>query len=387
MLIVFDIDETLVQYMPHKYNDLWQERKHMFNENSYVEISDNGKTSVVIFRPKLEEMMNLFKNDSFFVPALWTYSERDYSEFIGNEIIKRYGLPENFFLFKKGAEDIDEDVGIPKDLNVIYEEYPEFNKFNTILVDDRYGNINNDSNMYNGLCIQPFAPFGAEKTREIIEESRFKKELNDNIFTSVIKIATAIKKDIIGCDDEDYASAFATEPVFTEKRVKRMGLSQFYQTFAVKFTNVVSVGVPYLTNKFILIPKYNKYPLKMGGKNRSKKGKRSNGRGGTFKVTSRVAQPLGRAALTIGQEYGKDWAQTKAPNVASGLYNNPSLINDTRFMMTGTKPLPKPKSMQNMNVENIDPNSENINPNMMGGKRYTRRNRRNGRRYSRRYKK
>lgn len=286
MLIVFDIDETLIQYIPSKYNELWLERKEKFEEGSYVEMDKgNGKTDVIIFRPKLEKMMKMFVEDKFYVPALWTYSEREYCEEIAKTIIARYNLPEDFFLFKKGAEDIDEEVGIPKDLTVVYEEYDgKFNKFNTILVDDRYGNINNESNEENGLCIQPFAPFGAEKTREKLSEGDLKKQLKDDVLESVIKIAKAIKKDIEGCEDEDYELGFRTETVFGEKRVKRMGLEKYMQTFAVKFKRVVSIGVPYLTRKFIIIPDYEKYGVKMGGRKRTVKRKNmGKGKGKTNK--------------------------------------------------------------------------------------------------------
>lgn len=265
MLVVFDIDETLIQYVPHKYNALWEERKASFAEGSYMELISGDKKDVIIFRPHLEKMMRLFRDDPFFVPALWTYSEREYCDIIADAIIRRFQLPEDFFLFKYGAEDIDEDVGIPKNLSKIYETFPQFNKFNTILVDDRYGNINNEVNIFNGLCIQPFAPFGAEKVRTQLDDRAFRKELGDKVFDSVIKIVGAIKRDIMGCDEEDFRNAFATEAVFTEKRVKRMKLDAFFKTFAVKFTKVVSIGVPYLTKNFILIPDYHKYSEKMGG--------------------------------------------------------------------------------------------------------------------------
>ncbi len=281
LLIVFDIDETLIQYIPNKYVDLWESKKSLFPTDSYIEETNSeGKKTVIIFRPKLRQMMQLFKDDPFFVPALWTYSERDYSNAIANVIIDHFQLPQDIFLFRYGAEDIDEGTGIPKDLEQIYQNFPQFNKFNTILVDDRYGNINNESNINNGLCIQPFAPFGPEKVRENLPPKEFDKQLKDNIFESVIKIAQQIKKDIKGCDDEDYDAAFSTESVFSEKRVKRMKLDVFYQTFAVKFTQVVSIGTPFLTNKFILIENYDKYPKKMGGrktqKNKKNKNKRTN---------------------------------------------------------------------------------------------------------------
>jgi len=277
LLIVFDIDETLIQYVSDAYIPLWEERKSSFPEGSYVEqVSSSGKKNVVIFRPRLEKMIKLFKNDPFFVPALWTYSERDYCNSIADTIIKHYNLPEDFFLFRYGSEDIEEDeMEIPKNLTKAYANFPEFNKFNTILIDDRYGNINNEVNMYNGLCIQPFAPFGAEKKRERLTDRLFRKQLADKAFDSVITIAQAIKKDIEGCDEEDFKVGFTTESVFMPKRVKRMNLESHVKTFAVKFKDVVCVGVPYLTRHFILIPDYHSYSEKMGGGGRKQRTRRN----------------------------------------------------------------------------------------------------------------
>lgn len=184
-------------------------------------------------------------------------------------------MPQDIFLFKKGADDIDDEI--PKNLKSVYEEFPEFNCFNTILIDDRYGNINNESNVDNGLCIQPFAPFGPEKIREILPPTQFENEMNDSIFSQIMYILNDIKNDIEGCDDEDYRLGFDTEPVFSSKKIKRMKLERFVQTFAVKFKEVISVGTPYLTNKFILIKDYNKYAKKMGGfmkNNKTRKRKR-----------------------------------------------------------------------------------------------------------------
>jgi NLI interacting factor-like phosphatase len=268
MLVVFDIDETLIQYIPGKYRSLFEQKKSKFPQGSYVE---DGQ-SIILFRPGLEQMMNLFAKDTFFVPALWTYSENEYCNGIAEAIIKRFNLPEDIFLFKKGAEDIDDEI--PKNLKAVYEEYPEFNCFNTILIDDRYGNINNESNVDNGLCIQPFAPFGAEKIREILPSAKFDAEMNDSILSQIMYILKDIKNDIEGCDNEDYQIGFDTEPVFCPKRIKRMGLEKFVQTYAVKFQDVISVGTPYLTNKFILIKDYNEYPKKMGGFKKTKRHKK-----------------------------------------------------------------------------------------------------------------
>jgi len=277
LLVVFDIDETLIQFIHWKEVDDVKSKLDALDPDTYVtETDSNGKTSYIIFRPHLKTLMNLFKTDPFFKPALWTYSEREYSNNVGNAIIQKYGLPEDFFLFRKGSEDIENDPDeIPKNLKMIYQEYPEYyNTFNTILIDDRYGNINNDSNRFNGIVIQPFAPFGTEKKRELLTGSKFESELNDNVFLSIINIMKKIKKDIMGCDNDDIKSAFKTEAVFSEKRIARMKLESYIQTFATKFTEIISVGVPYLTSKFMLIPpEYSKF-AKRGGRRSTKKQKK-----------------------------------------------------------------------------------------------------------------
>ena len=283
LLVVFDIDETLIHFIPHKYFPIWEKQKKYFNEDMYLEqTNEAGKKVCVIFRPHLKEMLDLFKTDTFFKAALWTYSEKSYCEWIAKVLTEKYDLPEDFFLFKKGAEDIDEDVGIPKNLEVVYEEFPEYNKFNTILVDDRYSNINNESNKENGLVIQPFAPFGPEKVRVKLSVKNFTIQLKDNVFLHILDILNIIKHDIQNCEDDDVRVALTKEPVFLEKRINRMKLAEYYQTFAVKFKKVASVGVPYLSKNFIMIPDYEKYTV--GGKRKRTKKRKMNKKKTTIKT-------------------------------------------------------------------------------------------------------
>jgi hypothetical protein len=99
-------------------------------------------------------------------------------------------------------------------------------------------------------------------------------------------------------------------------------------------------------------------------------------KGGMIGTLKKAAQPLGRATVILGKEYGKDWAQQKAPKVAKGIYNDPSLATDTSFILTGTKkfPTPTPRSIPQFDINDIDiDNSENINPNIMKGGKTKRR--------------
>lgn len=99
---------------------------------------------------------------------------------------------------------------------------------------------------------------------------------------------------------------------------------------------------------------------------------RSNHAGGMIKT-------LGQAAVTVGKSYGEDYLKSKSLKVAEGVYNNPSLLKNPKFMVTGNKSLPPPNLYNVYNKENINPNvfnkynnyddydaenSENINPNI-----------------------
>ena len=75
-----------------------------------------------------------------------------------------------------------------------------------------------------------------------------------------------------------------------------------------------------------------------------------------------VAKPLGKATVALGESIGKDYLQNKSLKVAKGIYDDPSLATNSSFIMTGIKPMSKPK-IQIYDKENIY-DSENINPNI-----------------------
>lgn len=258
LLIVFDIDETLIHYMPSKYYHLWIEKKHLFPKKSYVEITKkNGTKDVIIFRPHLQQLFDyLHANRETIKVAIWTYSERDYATSIAETLMRRYNLPPDFFLFLKGGEDIDDENDYPKNLKIIFKEYPEFNVFNTILVDDRYTNINHSVNEKNGLLIEPFAPFGTEKTRVLLDNAVIQNMVtNDRVMLDAKRIFEAVYKDIMGCDETDIDEGFYTEPVFSS-RIVRMGLEPYLQSFAIKpqrVDRIVSIGTPYLSPEFLIV--------------------------------------------------------------------------------------------------------------------------------------
>lgn len=250
LCVVFDIDETLIQFIPKKYVSLWdglsEEMKSKFRK-----IDSNG--SIILLRPNIAELFDYYKNNNIRV-ALWTYSEREYSEGISKILIRELSLPEDFFLFTWGSEDIDaSESGMAKDLTDVYRAFPNFNTFNTFLVDDAYRNLYHTSNQHNCILIQPFAPFGVDKVRVDIGEEAQSRMSQDTIFTDLMEISKKVLSDITNCDDEDIEYAFTTEPVFSEKRVKRMGLTNYFKEYAVSFVNMLTIGTPHTSNKFVMI--------------------------------------------------------------------------------------------------------------------------------------
>jgi hypothetical protein len=264
LLVVFDIDETLLQFIPKKYASIWEQRESAFRPEQYVVKGGN----IIIFRPWLEDLFAyLQKNRKFFKVALWTLSEREYCDDIATVLTNRFGLRSNFFLSKKGYEDNDEDAP-PKDLTQFWREYPQYNTFNTVLIDDRYANMNHAINRRNGIAIQPFAPFGTEKQRELLPESEFAMQLRDDVFKNLIDILEKMKADIKGCTSSEVVEALTTESLITPQRIKRMKLDAFMQPFATKMENIMRIGMPYVTHDYALV---KRSATMHGGRKKSKK--------------------------------------------------------------------------------------------------------------------
>src|SRR6056300_804250 len=107
LLVVFDIDETLIHFLP----------KQKINNTNWKELSDEEKAQfnniaprddhAALLRPYLCDLFRFFNaNQDKYAVALWTYSEQEYAEDIGGMISEHCGLPEDFFLFKWGLEQI-----------------------------------------------------------------------------------------------------------------------------------------------------------------------------------------------------------------------------------------------------------------------------------------
>jgi hypothetical protein len=279
LCVVFDIDETLIHFVSKKYRNLWDNLSEPIK--SRFNIIESGE-NIIILRPHIQELFEYFKTRPKIKVALWTYSEKQYSEEIARILSKEFHLPPDFFLFTWGAEDMEtstdtyESSGLPKDLRKIYDQFPNFNTFNTFIVDDLYKNIKHEININNSILIEPFAPFGTSKIRNSDIGSEEQTNLsNDTSFLILREICEKSLRDILNCDTRDIDDAFDSEPIFIAKRVKRMKLSSYLKTYAINFLRMMTIGKPRQTNDFIMVSQDYGNFVKGGTRKRNKKRKKS----------------------------------------------------------------------------------------------------------------
>ena len=282
MCVVFDIDETLIQFVHSKHRArVWDilsdDEKAVFN---YAEKGGH----IIIFRPRLKELFAYFKkNHSRIKVGLWTYSDADYCKDIANEIIKYADLPKNFFLFLLSDQDMTDH---PKDLNVIYNMFPYLSSFNTFIVDDLHKNITHKANKENCVIVQPFAPFGVVKERELLTEMALRRSTDDDIFKTLEIICKKVHTDIDGCDKADLDNLVNNpEPVFSVKRVKRMGLQNFLKKYATKTISLLTIGDPHQSKDFFDLDNAGSRLTLAGGARKT--GRRTRRRRRTLRKTQR----------------------------------------------------------------------------------------------------
>ena len=250
LCVIFDIDETLIHFINGKYRDVWEKNTQLHKEFTSV---DNGK-HVILLRPYIKQLFKYFSSNPNIKVGLWTYSEQDYSESIATTLIRELELDPDFFLFTWGAEQMDDSPnGLPKDLEQVYAEFSQFNKFNTFIVDDLPGNIMHEISQDNCILIQPFAPFGIAKQRSLQSDNVIQTNKQDTILKQLQGICEKVLTYIDGCSEEDIDDSFTTEPVFAAKRVKKMKIGNFCKKFAYKFIRLMTIGKPYETDKFIML--------------------------------------------------------------------------------------------------------------------------------------
>jgi hypothetical protein len=252
ILVVFDIDETLIQFINTQAYHHWLKFRSEASEEDIsrfdrmIEFNDYPEQNqVVLFRPGLREFLEMAKENGRIKLAIWTYSEQTYANRIAREICDKFGIEKEAdpFIFKYSSDQIDDDI--PKSLKQIWNDPnfgSKFNKFNTFLVDDRYENLSHKTNNRNSILIQAFAPFGEiKKTRQAMTPGLLTKAVNDNIFSVLTEISNKILEDIDGCSADEVAEALKSESVFAPKCMKRRGLSEYDKEYE-KDVKLVTIG-------------------------------------------------------------------------------------------------------------------------------------------------
>lgn len=269
LCVVFDIDETLIHFVQKQYRHIWDGLDESI-KNKFDTI--NFREHLIILRPHIRTLFYYFKQTPNIKVGLWTYSERQYSEDIAKILSEELNLPSDFFMFTWGAEDMDSSE-LPKDLTKVYANFPNFNTFNTFIVDDLYKNIRHEVSINNSILVQPFAPLGTSKVRSDIGVEKQTKLINDNIFIELKQICQKALNDIVNCDEEDINESFESDSIFNPKRIKRMQLDSFIKTYAIKFIKMMTIGEPMQTNEFILVNQNYGMHVK-GGTNTKKRNKK-----------------------------------------------------------------------------------------------------------------
>tara|TARA_Y100000768_G_C23961623_1_gene675707 strand:- start:518 stop:1531 length:1014 start_codon:yes stop_codon:yes gene_type:complete len=257
LLVVFDIDETVIQFLnknAYKYFKNMDEKMKIDLTKNILFKDIEDKEQCILFRPGLEDFFNYVeKHKEYIKIALWTYSENEYAKTMKEELIEKYNLDEDIFLFTWGYEDMYEDddsIEYPKDLELIWnddkrhelqEEYNGesdekrfgnvYNKFNTIFLDDRYGNVKHEKNRRNSILVQGFEPFGYTKVREPITKKLLKIAKGDNILSKLIEILENIKKDHEGCTEEEKCDALKAEYIFEPSKLERKNLNHYLKEY------------------------------------------------------------------------------------------------------------------------------------------------------------
>jgi len=107
----------------------------------------------------LDKLFDYFKASSFYRVALWTLGTFHHAQRISIVLTRLFKLPRDFFLFVWDMKDVV-DVDYTKDLNQVYEMFPDYRSHNTVLIDDNGDNIYHIRNYQNGMLMPAFGTPG-----------------------------------------------------------------------------------------------------------------------------------------------------------------------------------------------------------------------------------
>ena len=159
--LVFDIDETLLQYGPD----------HFSPQNFEYEENLIGKDRMVI-RPGLKKFIEFVKsNGEKIILGIWTYGTKEYAEKVVERIEQKYNNSEPLFQFVYSRENMSPGM-LDKELDFIVDKHPELGitKANTFLVDNRPANVIHKKNRNNGIIVESFTGDPGKKDAKMFEK-------------------------------------------------------------------------------------------------------------------------------------------------------------------------------------------------------------------------
>ena len=133
--IIFDIDETMIQFLhnPSAINK-WHAYKQIFKDRIEAQEID---AYILLFRPGLRDFIQYTRDHNIDI-AIWTYGSESYSKMIEVAITKYAGFEQSPFTFVYSNKEIEVDLANnrgEKDLRRIYEAFPgKYTPANTFLL-------------------------------------------------------------------------------------------------------------------------------------------------------------------------------------------------------------------------------------------------------------
>ena len=145
--LVFDIDETILQYQPKDFTP----QKFDYETNLF-------EKDKIVFRPGLQKFIDYVNsNGEKIILGILTYGTKEYAEKVVERIEKRYNQGEKLFRFVYSRENMSPGM-LDKELNFIVSNHSDvgITKANTFLIDNRPANVIHHKNRNNGIIVESF---------------------------------------------------------------------------------------------------------------------------------------------------------------------------------------------------------------------------------------
>jgi TFIIF-interacting CTD phosphatase-like protein len=192
--IILDLDSTVISSLRP-----WVKQPKGLIGHDMAGDDDEQIEYIVYERPHLQTFLDyIFAN---FTVAVWTAASKDYAVFIADKILTK-NKPERaleFLLFNYHGDLSEVYSECPKDLSMVYNTFPKFNKDNTIIIDD-YEAVYIPQ-MSNSYPIPPFEADSPDSTKDTqllrlqikLQQPNLGTSPNDNLMTKTT-IGKAIAK-------------------------------------------------------------------------------------------------------------------------------------------------------------------------------------------------